>query len=228
QLLSTLWFYATGQFQMSDGDLIGLNQSTVSRIVHRISRCIAKSKSNFIKFPTNLQREKESFYVIAGFPSVVGAIDCTHVAISTPGGGEVFRNRKGYYSINVQAIRSFDRQFTNVVVRWPGSTHDSRIFENSIIHDRFENDDINGMLLGDNGYACKGYLMTPLLNPSSDAERRYNKSHIKTRSRIEQSFGVLKQRFRALRIPLRTKLDNSLVIIVAIFCLHNFAMTSRI
>ena len=36
----------------------------------------------------------------------MGAIDCTHIKIPCPGGenAELFRNRKGYFSINVQAV----------------------------------------------------------------------------------------------------------------------------
>lgn len=44
------------------------------------------------------------FYAIAGFPGVTGCINCTHVPIRSLGGddAEVFRNRKGYFSANVQ------------------------------------------------------------------------------------------------------------------------------
>lgn len=52
----------------------------------------------------NLNSVKEEFYSIASFPDVIGAIDCTHVRIQSPGGenAERFRNRKGYFSINCQ------------------------------------------------------------------------------------------------------------------------------
>ncbi|KAL1479153.1 hypothetical protein MTO96_052092 [Rhipicephalus appendiculatus] len=44
------------------------------------------------------------FHRIAKFPGVTGCIDCTHICIKAPGGpnGEVYRNRNGYFSINVQ------------------------------------------------------------------------------------------------------------------------------
>ena len=102
-------------------------------------------------------------------------------------------------------------------------THDSRIFENGIIRDKFEKGEICGLLLGDSGYSCKQYLMTSLLYPANDSERAFNCSHIKTRVRTEQAFGVLKLRFRCMLIPLRTSLNNSLPTIVATMCLHNFA-----
>lgn len=45
--------------------------------------------------------------------------------------GEEFRNRKGYFSINVQAVCNAKLQFMNVVARWPGSAHDATIFNSS-------------------------------------------------------------------------------------------------
>ena len=52
------------------------------------------------------------------------------------------------------------------------------------------------------------YLMNPLFHPVTNAENTYNKNQIKTRVRIEQAFGLLKQRFCCLLIPLRIRLNN--------------------
>lgn len=46
--------------------------------------------------------------------------------------GEEFRNRKGYFSLNVQAVCDADLRLMNVVARWPGSAHDA-IFKNSVL-----------------------------------------------------------------------------------------------
>ena len=79
----------------------------MSITVKRVSHLLALNCRNFISFPNNIQSQRENitlFSNIGGFPSVSGCIDCTHIKISTPGGdnGEVFRNRKGYFSLNVQ------------------------------------------------------------------------------------------------------------------------------
>lgn len=120
-----------------DGDLAGIHQTTVSRVVKQVSRALARNREHFINFPERgLQRATHRlFYEIAGFPGVIGAIDGSHIRISCPGGNdaELFRNRKRWFSINVQGIRGPQLEFFNIVACWPGSTHDSRIFENSAI-----------------------------------------------------------------------------------------------
>jgi len=60
--------------------------------------------------------------------------------------------------------------FTNIVARWPGSCHDSHIFRSSNICQYLEenhNSLDDGVILGDSGYACSPFLMTPYSNPES-------------------------------------------------------------
>ncbi|KAH8029689.1 hypothetical protein HPB51_002711 [Rhipicephalus microplus] len=169
------------------------------------------------------------FYAIGLFPGVTGCIDCTHVPIVSPGGenAEVFRNRKGYSSLNVQAITGPELQFFDVVASWPGSVHDSRIFTNSRVMARYEQKAVPGVLLGDQGYACLPFLMTPLKNPQTSAEKRYNKSQIKTRNSVERTFGVWKRHFACLRAKLLTDTDRSAAIVTACAALHNIACLHR-
>lgn len=148
------------------------------------------------------------FYDLAQFPAVLGAIDCTHVPIQSPGGtnAELYRNRKGYFSVNVQAVASAKLFFENVVARWPGSVHDATIFANSRLCARFESGEISsGFLLGDGGYPCRKYLLTPLAETRIQRQERYNYSQIRTRNPVERAFGVLKRRFPCLRMGLRVK-----------------------
>ncbi len=79
-------------------------------------------------------RVKQEFFAIAGFPGVVGAVDCTHVRLyGAPFGDDeyLYVNRKGYHSINVQAVCDANFHVLNVVARWPGSTHDSAVLHGS-------------------------------------------------------------------------------------------------
>lgn len=70
------------------GDFCGISQPTVHRIIHRVTAAIAGLRGEFIKFPqteAEIRREQLGFYNIARFPKAVGAMDCTHVRICSPG-----------------------------------------------------------------------------------------------------------------------------------------------
>ncbi|KAK8766863.1 hypothetical protein V5799_006354 [Amblyomma americanum] len=228
QLLVALRFYGAGTFQIVTGDLVNVSQPTVSRIIARISHMIAETLfAELVKFPSAAEAPgvMEEFYAVAKFPGVTGCIDCTHIPIKSPGGNdaEVFRNRKGYFSINVQAITGPKLQFLDLVASWPGSAHDSRIFDNSRARVQYEQGDIPGILLGDMGYACRPYLMTPLRDdvlPGSP-QYKYNKSQIRTRCSIERTFGVWKRRFPCLDMTLQIKTATVPIVITACAALHN-------
>lgn len=96
------------------GDIIQVSQATVSRIVFRVSILIARYINQYIKMPIsdetrskNKRLFKEHGYGprAIGFPCIDGAIDCTHIRLihrRFQAIDEVFGNRKGYFSLNVQ------------------------------------------------------------------------------------------------------------------------------
>ena len=100
-----------------------------------------------------------------------------------------------FYSINVQAVYVSDAFITNIVARWPGSTHDSRIFEKSKIADKLRDGAPDGILVGDCGCACRACLMTSILKPENTGVC-YITAHRRTRCVIEKWFGLLKRHFR--------------------------------
>lgn len=203
-----------------------MHKSTVSRIVKRVTRHIAALKPNYIRMPDEetLVNTKQRFFAIRGFPRVLGAIDCTHIRIQSPGGhnAELFRNRKGYFSINVQVVCDAALKITNIVARWPGSAHDSTIFNDSPLCADLENGRYpNSLLLGDSGYPCRSYLLTPFLRPVTPAQEAYNVAQRSTRNVVERCFGIWKKRFPCLSFGLRNNIQTSLHVIVACAVLHN-------
>lgn len=117
-------------------------------------------------------------------------------------------------------------RLVNIVARCPGSTHDSRIFDNSRLRARLElglesGDLDSSWLVGDGGYACRDYLLTTFRSPTTRAKMEYNLSHARTRNVIERVFGVWKNTFQVLRTGLTTKRETSMNIIVACAVLWN-------
>eukprot|EP00105_Crassostrea_gigas_P045711 XP_019929859.1 PREDICTED: putative nuclease HARBI1 [Crassostrea gigas] len=119
--------------------------------------------------------------------------------------------------------------FTNIVVRWPGSTHDSFILANSFLPQIMRG--VNGWFLGDSGYPLKKWLLTPFAQPSNQQEQRYNSSHCPTRNTVERAFGVLKSRFRCLHKTggsLQFRTGKCIKIIECCFRVHNKAISERV
>ena len=87
QVLVVLRFYATGAFMQVVGDTFGLAKSTVSLIISRVTDGLVTLLPAIIIWPNTPGRRQEimaGFHDLAGFPSVVGCIDCTHVKIQRP------------------------------------------------------------------------------------------------------------------------------------------------
>lgn len=247
-LLITLRFYATGSFQQVIGDLFGVSKSTISKVITIVSHYIALLRETFINMPNTQEAictTQKGFFNIARFPRVIAALDCTHVKILSPGeykkiiilymkytfttqiftGGddaEIFRNRKGFFSFNVQTMCDSDLIIRDIVARWPGSTHDATILRNSRICHRLESAEFgNGIIIADKGYENNERLITPLTSVNSEAESLFNESLIRTRNTVERSYGVWKRRFPILSLGIRMACKKVQSIIVATAVLHN-------
>lgn len=72
--------------------------------------------------------------------------------------------------------------------------------------------------------------MTPVRSPATEAERKYNEAHCRTRVRVEQAFGVLKMRFRCLQRyrTLHFAPDRAANIVTACAILHNICQKYNI
>ena len=209
QVCVALRFFATGCMQSSIASWINIDPSTVSRCVHRVTSAILECNRDAFRINNNVVRRGvfENF----GLPSIIGAIDCTHIGIIDPPANmhpDEYINRKNYHSINVQAVCDSDCVFIDIDAPWPGSVHDSRIFKNSSLYRKLIGGEIQGSLIDDNGYPLQHICLVPFLRPTNGAEEQYNMVHKKAKCTIERSFGQLKMRFRCLQGKLRIKLER--------------------
>ena len=84
KLLMALYYYANGSFQLVIGDSMGVHKSTAGRIIHQVSAAICSHMHEWVYMNhsrENVEKQKKAFTKIAGFPNVVGVIDCTHICI---------------------------------------------------------------------------------------------------------------------------------------------------
>ncbi|XP_046577279.1 putative nuclease HARBI1 [Haliotis rubra] len=231
KVLVTLRYLATGKFQMCNGDDHGLSQPTISRVIEQTLQSLTSQRMvrRFVTFPTQAQdirRHQRRFYQTANFPGVTGVIDGTHVQIQAPSVNEnEFINRHHYHSINTQIVIDSDDRIIDIVARWPGSTHDSRILTTSGLCRMFEGNQlpVSCHLLGDSGYPCRRWILTPFLRPLPGSQTNYNRSHKKTRNCVERGIGQLKRRFHVLHGEVRLSPQKACKVIIACAVLHNIS-----
>ncbi|KAI6654431.1 Nuclease HARBI1 [Oopsacas minuta] len=132
QLAVTLQFLATGNFQTVVASAHEISPPSASNCVRGVTDALCSIAKDYIKFQTaarQISMQHGSMEKLAP-PKVLGYIDSTHIPIVAPTTNEaIYVNRKSFHSINVQAICDDVFKLIDVVVKWPGSTHDAFIWQ---------------------------------------------------------------------------------------------------
>ncbi|XP_061166373.1 putative nuclease HARBI1 [Saccostrea echinata] len=227
-ILTTLWYLGTLDSIDRIADRFGISPSSVIRARDRVMNSILTHlKSKFIKWPNpnELNQIANNFQQKNGFPGIAGALDGTHIRIAKPTNhGDSYINRKGFPSLQLQAVCKEDMMFTHVFTGFPGSCHDARVLRNS---DLWE----NGLqmipniyhIIADAAYPLRIWLLTPYRDNGhlTHEQRRYNNYLSSNRMVIERAFALLKGRFRRLRFLETQKIEYAVKIIMTSCVLHN-------
>ncbi|KAB0804149.1 hypothetical protein PPYR_01119 [Photinus pyralis] len=227
-----LWFAGNKCTTKDVGQRFNITESSFHRVMDRFMGFLLELGPDIIKMPKSaleLEQIEKEFRKVAGFPGVVGCIDGTSITIRTPAHKikSTYVNRHDIPSLTLQGICDYKRRFIDVFTGIPGKVHDSRVFKMSEILALLPN--LCGTkyhILGDGAYFIRPWLLTPYkdygkLTPD---QVNYNKKFCATRVLIENTFGILKSRFRQL-----TRLDMKSVvtatkIIISCCILHNFCI----
>ena len=79
------------------GDCVGVDKSTVSRVLNDVTDALAELSTQFILWPSEDQKRevRTGFYKLGGFPSIGGCLDGTHIRMKAPSEDEKsYVNRK--------------------------------------------------------------------------------------------------------------------------------------
>lgn len=242
QIAVTLYYLMDEGRYRKVANAFGISRASVSIIVRNVCTVIGSHLGpQYIKLPTTpdeVEVAVESFEKAHGFPQCLGAIDGTHVFIKKSCKNPTdYLNRKNRYSLNIQAVCDYRYIFTDVVVKWPGSVHDARMFANSNINEMLrkgsipkcpkivvDNEDpVPVCILGDPAYPLLPFCMKEFPGGGkTDKEQFFGWRLSSARIVIECAFGRLKARFRALQREMDITPPHLQLVIYACFVLHNF------
>ena len=237
----TVWCLATPCEYRTVAHLFGVARSTVCEIVQDTCRAIVRILlETYIRFPTGdaLKRVIDGFEDKWGYPQCVGAIDGSHIPIAAPELNHTdYYNRKGWYSMLLQAVVDQDYLFRDICVGWAGSVHDARVFVNSLIYKRITEDgllsdaqsrtlggkEVPACIIGDSAYPINTWLMKPFADTSSlsPQQKHFNYRLSRARTVVEIAFARLKARWRRLLKRNDMHTEHIPTVISACCILHN-------
>ncbi|XP_054278994.1 putative nuclease HARBI1 [Macrosteles quadrilineatus] len=228
KLLLCLSWLGKGSQYHATAAMHGVSKSSVCRTIKQVTKAIVRRMfQNTVCWPEDTNDIAVKFFRKGGFPSVCGCVDGTMINIDAPSAHEEqYVNRHGKHSLNVMMISGPKYEVFAVNPNWPGSVHDSRVFRNSAVYRSFENGwrpFPDAVILGDSAYGMKEWLMAPLNgNIENLRERKFNRAHKATRRMVENTFGIMKERFPCLN-HLRVSPRHAAEIVLVCCVLHNVA-----
>ena len=134
----------------------------------------------------SVKKKVSKFYDTFLSPLCLGTIDGTHNEIKQPLLNlSDYINRKSRFSLNVQALCDYRCCFMGVVVKWPGSVHDARMFANSKLNHilkheiippcrhKILDDDVPVFIIGDPAYPLMPYLTKEYAGGRTNIQEQY-------------------------------------------------------
>jgi hypothetical protein len=149
------------------------------------------------------KKQQWDFFQIRGIPQIIGIVDGTLINIDAPTEHEeAFIDRHGNHSLNCMVVCGPNMMFYYVKSEWPGSVHNSRVLRNSNLFRRMSAGwrPIPGsIILADSAYPLLNWLIPPShINVKDEPVLRFNRAHKATRRIVENSIGILKEKFPVL------------------------------
>lgn len=234
QFMMALWILATPDSFRSVSRKFGVQRCSVHYVYLRVIKALCAVKGQFIKWPTLAEQEliRDRFLAKGGhFPGVVGCLDGCNVEIKKPQDHPVaFYDRKGNYSMKVQAVCDHTLQFRDVYIGECGSLNDVEMLKRSPLIHKINNAAAfahDCHIIADAAYSPRQTLMSPYKrvnrNDLTERQKNFNYSLSKSRVTIENAFARLQTKWRRILTTFDVgRLDICGWHIMACCVLHNF------
>lgn len=218
QLALTLYrLGVTGTTIQTIAALFGIGDgSTITRITRRVFSALIDIENKYIYWPSQKERQHVIVPAISAYlPNCVGFVDGTKIELDEAPGidRESYFDKDSNYSLQLQLICDHQLRIRHYILGYPGSVHDSRMWNESYMcsHlDAFFSQD--EWLCGDKGYGLSKTVITPFRDNTTEVSVKdrhwFNKYFSSQRVAIEHVNGILKETFQSLK-KLKLKINNA-------------------
>ncbi|KAK2572795.1 Protein ALP1-like [Acropora cervicornis] len=222
--------------------MFGVGESICSEVCLEVAQSICEEfGQQFLGTPSHedLKRQAQLFETELGYPMCIGERDGSHIPIRRSFEEERFYGAsKGF--IVLQIVAGADYRILAATMGHAGNTHDSTIMKN---HSFWKNREdifppgsrvIEGVRIpyletGDSAFKPTPTSMKPCTHKKrTDAQAYYNYRHSSARMVVEQTFGLLKGRFRILWFTNESSIPTVNAITMACCILHNICIVREV
>lgn len=231
--------------EIAFGHFLGL--TTVSLIIKETTKVLWDTLQPLVLMsPTTQEWDNisDGFFSKWNMPNCVGAIDGKHVNVQAPyNAGSEFFNYKKAHSIVLMAACDAYYKFTLVDIGAAGGCHDSTVFSESDFGHSILNNTMNiphskllphtniefpYFFVADAAFPLHKHIMKPYPDNNLLEEKRvFNYRLSRARRTIENTFGILAQRWRILRNNIIADYNVCQNIVMACVVLHNFILENE-
>lgn len=222
-----------------------VGDSTVSDLVAEVCGAICQGMQDEVRLPVTPEGWIDiarQFFEKTGFPNVCACIDGKHCQIYKPDNtGSEYYCYKGYPSLVLVGVCDAQYRFINYHVGAKGSESDSGIFKSTLFYKYLVRGRLNlpndvyiaavettlpFVFLGDSAFGIGSHILKPYGGNCLVAREQYfNQRFSGARIFIEQTFGILRAKFRVLAAPVDGKVNVIEKVITACVLLHNYLRT---
>ncbi|XP_034040603.1 putative nuclease HARBI1 [Thalassophryne amazonica] len=243
KLATTLRFLSTGNSYTSLQHSFRVDLTTICKFLPEVCKAIIEVyKDKVLRCPKTEEGWKE---VAEGFSSrwnyynCLGAVDGKHVAVKKS--GSFYYNYKGFHSIVLMAVVDAGYKFLYVDVGAEGGASDGEPWKNCTLHEAVEdkraglpgpaplpNDDkpVPYHFIADDAFALRTWLMKPFSHHSQNhREIIYSCRLSRARCVVENTFGILSQRFRCFSTTMQQNPETISLITMCACVLHNLILS---
>ncbi|XP_069972372.1 putative nuclease HARBI1 [Penaeus vannamei] len=201
----------------------------------------------YLKIPSTSeewQKVAHKFFTRWNFPNCLGAIDGKRVLIAKPAkSGSEYYDYKGQNSMIMLAMVDADYRFIFIHAGSFGRASDAGVWDKRPLREAMDTGFLNVprpaplpftnircpyMIVGDDAFPLKLYLMKPYPGKDLSVEQGVFNYRLCARRVSENAFGILSAKFRGFKQPICTTPKNVEDVILCTVALHIFYVQNRV